>query len=241
MIHRIIREFLQFREGKGFSVEKQHADLYVHLKSVKGIGPLSFNQLWHSLYLSGVLPHEYTEYSTISSTAGPAKLIQVFHGKKVNSTSKLLKVLSDVRAELRKLGFGKVTDFFLENMLCELWRITTARKLCTKTMIAEELSDFILGDSFQSYVKDSSVTSYPDIYFRNPFNNDYQHLFCVSSKVMFMWPSFMENVVERSVQFLQCAVEYNEESCCVVQWKGDCLKRIVSSPANLFIKERQMN
>jgi hypothetical protein len=87
-IHRIIREFLQFREGKELTVEKQHADLYVRLKSVKGIGPLSFNQLWHSLCLSGVLPHEYIVYSTISPSAGPAKLIQVFHGTTVNSTPK---------------------------------------------------------------------------------------------------------------------------------------------------------
>jgi hypothetical protein len=142
-----------------------------------------------------------------------------------------------VRSELTKLGFGKVTDFFLENMLCELWRITTARKLRTKTMTADELSDIILGDTFQSYVKDSSVTRFPDIYFCNPFTNDCQHLFRVSSKVMYMRPLFMENVTERSVQ-LQCDVQYDEESCCVIQWKGDCLKRTVASPADLFIKQR---
>ena len=240
VIHSTIKKFLHYRlgtEGSKMSVEKQHEELFRRVKTMKGVGPLSFNQLWHSLCISGLLPHHYIESSALSPTSGPAKLIRVFHPD-VTTASNLLQILSGVRNEMSKLGFGKVTDFFLENMLCELWRITSSRKLRTASMTAQCLENILLNPSFQTYVKGSSVTRYPDLYFCSPFTGEYQHLFRVVEKTMYMRPSFLDNTVEGSVQ-LQCTVFYDKDEVCMIEFKGDSLRRSGMTPAEMFIKERK--
>jgi hypothetical protein len=239
-IHRIIRDFLDTRKDIKVStlpVAGQHAMLYERMKKVKGVGPLSFNQLWHSLCLCGILPHNYIEYSVISPNAGPSKLIQVFHAE-ATTMSTLGRVMSDIKGELNKLGLEKVTGFFLENMLCELWRIITTKRLQTETTTSERLKECLLSDTFQSYVKDSFVTRFPDVHFTSPYTEDCQHLFRVMDKKLFMRPSFLENSSDASV-LLQCNVSYDNNQLCDIQWSGGCMKRTRLSADDFFMKIRE--
>jgi hypothetical protein len=99
----------------------------------------------------------------------------------------------------------------------------------------------LLHPTFQTYVKESSVTQYPDLYFCSPFTEEYQHLFCVVvEKTMYMHPSFLENMVEGSVQ-LQCKVLYDENDVCMIEFQGDSLQRSGMTPAEMFINRRKDN
>jgi hypothetical protein len=125
-------------------------------------------------------------------------------------------------------------------MLCELWRITSSRKLKSAKMNAQCLESILLHPPFQTYVKDSSVTWYPDLYFCSPFTEEYQHLFHVVDKTMYMHPSFLENMVQGSIQ-LQCKVLYDENDVCMIEFKGDYLQRSGMTPVEMFINRRKEN
>ena len=56
-IHSVVKEFMSWRVEGGAkkSVTTQHEHLYSKLKMIKGVGPLSFNQFWHALCLTGII------------------------------------------------------------------------------------------------------------------------------------------------------------------------------------------
>lgn len=234
-IHGIVKKFLSYRSGAGAGLtsNRQHSYLYSQLKSVKGIGPLSYNQFWHSLCLCGVLPHSYIESSAIGLNSGPAKLVQVFYPN-LKSEAKLSKKLSEIRIAISNLGMTRVTDFFLENMLCELWRIAGERNLFTKNMSEEDMIEIFMSSRFQSYIMESKVTRRPDIYYSSPFTKDYQHLFRVSENIVYMRPSFLKNDIGHSIQ-LQCSVTFDEDEVCKINWKGEFLRGHSVSPSDMFI------
>jgi hypothetical protein len=81
-VHNIIKEFMTWQrvgDGKRKRATAQHDYLYKRLKKIKGIGPMSFNQLWHSMCLCGILPPGHIQVTTIGASSGPAKLIQTFY------------------------------------------------------------------------------------------------------------------------------------------------------------------
>jgi hypothetical protein len=117
-IHDILTNFLHENDAK--KVKKAHvtvlySTLFKHLRSIKGIGPLNFNQLWHSLCLCGLLPHEFIKSSAVGIGTGPAMLIQSFYPK-LKSAQVLRKQLQSVRSAVNKIGMNEVSEFFLENM-----------------------------------------------------------------------------------------------------------------------------
>ena len=203
--------------------EKQHQHLLGKLKKIKGVGPMSYNQFWHSLCLCGVLPHGYTDCSAVASASGPAKLIQIFHPS-VKSPTKLMEKLKGVCDDISNHGISKVSNFFIENMFCEIFRITgsNGRKLFTKGMSRDEKKDIIASDTLQTYICKSGTTRHPDIYFKSPFTNEWQHLFRVGDGMIYMRPSFLENDVVQSVQ-LNFTVLYDDNGTCKVDFKGDYL------------------
>jgi len=240
-IHAIVKEFIQFRKQHKMTEEKQHQHLLGKLKKIKGVGPMSYNQFWHSLCLCGVLPHGYTDCSAVASASGPAKLIQIFHPS-VKSPTKLMEKLKGVCDDISNHGISKVSNFFIENMFCEIFRITgsNGRKLFTKGMSRDEKKDIIASDTLQTYICKSGTTRHPDIYFKSPFTNEWQHLFRVGDGMIYMRPSFLENDVVQSVQ-LNFTVLYDDNGTCKVDFKGDYLWRSGLAPGELFINTRQEN
>lgn len=103
-VHGIIKEFMKWRtvgDGKTKRVAAQQEYLYKKLKKIKGIGPMSFNQLWRSMCLCGILPPSHIQ-TTIGASSGPAKLIQTFYPY-LKSADALQKKLCAVRLNLKNL------------------------------------------------------------------------------------------------------------------------------------------
>lgn len=239
-IHVALKDFLNqsdFVAMPTSNVQKQHAYLYGKLKNYKGIGPLSFNQFWHSLCLCGILPHHFIETSAIAPGSGPAQLIQIFQPKLKRNVD-MNKKLTEVRKEFANLGFNRITEFFIENMMCELVRIASFRKLFTKNMSAEDKKDILMTSKFQSYIMESTSTRFPDLYFSSPFTNEMQHLFRMVEKTLYMRPSFLNNGVGGSSQ-LQCEITYDVDGKCKVSLTGEYLRRSDVSCADLFISREQ--
>jgi hypothetical protein len=212
----------------------QHAYLYNSLKKFKGIGPLSFNQFWHSLCLSGVVPPGYLQCSSVAPSSGPAKVISTFYPY-IKKSDVLSAKLDEVTKQISSLGVEKISQNFLENMLCECHRIVVANRLFHKTMTPEERCELLLNDKFQEHIRNAKTTRNPDIYYRNPYTNEWQHLFRVIGKELLMRPSNLANRVTGSVN-LRCVMEYDNESGKLnVTWSGTALKSVCNDIRDLFI------
>lgn len=212
----------------------QHGHLMNKLKKVKGVGPLSYNQLWHSMCLCGILPPDYIQASALAPAAGPAKLIKMFYPF-LTKPPLLAKKMLDVKAEIQKLGIKTINEFFLENMMCELWRLMNATKLLNKASSIEEKRECFFSEDFKLAMQMAKPTWYPDIYYSNPFTGDYQHLFRVLNKELVMRPSFSRNDVSGSVN-IRCDVDYDKASETVtVKWSQDTFKMYQRKPHELFI------
>jgi len=234
-VHNKIKLFLEWRDtsGKSKKESKQHTYLFNKLKEIKGIGPLSFNQLWHSLCLCGILPVGYIQSCIVAPASGPAKLLMTFFPS-IKKQDLQMKKVADVKNALSKLGFKKVTEFFIENMMCECWRIVAMKGFFMKNMTLGDKCEVLLSSNVQQSIKDSKPTRYPDLYFRNPYTGDYQHLFRVVDKELLMRPSFMPNVATGSVN-LHCDIQCNRTTGDIkVVWKGDLLKKMDRDTAELF-------
>jgi hypothetical protein len=235
-IHKTIKEFVTWKngEGKGKSKSSQHSYLYNKLKKVKGIGPLSFNQLWHSMCLCGILPPTHIQCTAVAPGSGPAKLIKTFYPY-ISKPELFSKKISDVRAELSKVGLKKISEFFIENLFCEVWRIANVNKLLVKKQGAKEDNcAMFLSDDFQDYIRNAKPTRNPDIYYMNPFTNDYQHLFRVDTELI-MRPSFAGNSNASSIN-LKTIIHHDINSGdTVVTLQGDYLTTIGMEPSQLFV------
>jgi hypothetical protein len=235
-IHRIVKEFMRWRtcgDGRTKRVNTQQEFLYKKVKKFKGIGPISFNQLWHSLCLCGILPLSYIQQSMIGPSSGPAKLIQTFYPY-LKTAGGLQKKLGAVRQNLSNLGLTKVTDFFVENMMCELWRIINKLRILKKGMTTAEKVDTLLSKDIQCHIENSAKTSQPDIYYRNPFTDEQQHLFRVLDKDLIMRPSFMDNKLTGSVN-MQCSILCDaEQGTIVVKWNGEVINGLEQHPSTFF-------
>jgi hypothetical protein len=224
------------------NVFKMHNELYNMLRNqkLKGIGPMTFNQLWHSLCLCGLLPVSFINFSMISVTAGPAKLIQTFYPNR-KTQKELNNTMHSLKSQFFDLGFKKVTDFFLENMLCEIWRLAGKRhcgdgkmKLCSLS----EKKEYFFSKKFYDSMRIAMPTRHPDIYFQDPVKGHYQHLFRVVDNELLMRPS---NVMQngKSSASVVCEIAYDTatetQECKVhVSWKGDLVRLHHTSPRSWF-------
>jgi hypothetical protein len=235
-IHTTVNDFLTWRrdEGSKKSVQSQHVYLMDKLKKFKGIGPLSFNQFWHSLCLCGILPPSYIESSIVAQGSGPAKLIQTFYPS-VKSSDHLLKKLIEVKNAISSLGLKRISEFFIENEMCEIWRLANRHKLLSKTMTLQEKCQAFMSSEFSRSMRESDATRNPDLYFCNPYTGTYQHLFRVHNKELVMRLSYVDNCPTSSIQ-LQCEIQYNEATGNLsLNWGGDYLKSISTNPSAFFV------
>lgn len=237
MVHCYVKDFLMQHSTSSKTdkrINSQHAELYKTLSSIKGIGPLSFNQFWHSLCLCGLLPMDCVQATAVAAGSGPAKLIQTYYPG-CKSPEALLSKLHEVKSAINSLGINRISDFFLENMMCELWRLGSKSKLATKSMKPEERKIGFLSDEFHRALVDSAPTKNPDIYYLNPFTDEYQHLFRVVDKQLTMRPSFLPNN-NGSSSVVRCVISHcTETGETTVEWSGDFFRRGERSARECFV------
>lgn len=236
-VHQTIKKFVQLNNcGMLLSsdTDDHHRRLFEKLKNTKGIGPLSYNQLWHCLCLSGMLPFSYMQSSAICPNSGPGKLIQTYYPK-CKSEKALLAKLNEVRGNIRNLGMERITNFLLENGMCELYRLGVRTKLATQSMDVEQRKQGYASHDFHNFMIHSSPTKNPDIYVCNPFTDEWEHLFRVGEKCLEMRPSFLDNS-DTSSSLLRCDITYDRSNeNIVVTIKGPYLKKENIEPSSLFI------
>lgn len=199
---------------------------------------MTFNQFWHSLCLSGILPVHYMNYSMVSATAGPAKLIQTFYPSKKNEDN-LNKALHSLTTSFSKFGFNGMTEFFIENMLCEIWRAGCRTNRSLKRGMTDSVrAKYLLSDEFFNCFQALGPTKNPDLYYRDPFTHNYQHLFRMNGKVLQMRPSTAKQD-GRNSKFVKCFIECGptKDSKISVKWSGDLLRLGKQEPAAWFIPQ----
>lgn len=236
LIHCYVKDHLlneRGSSGKESDINLQHSRLFKILSQVKGVGPLSFNQLWHSLSLCGVLPTNYIHSTAVAVGSGPAALIQTFDNK-CKSTDSLSSKMRVVKAKLHKLGISSATDFFLENMMCELTRLGNKSKIASKKMTEKDRKAAFLSNAFSNALKESRPTKNPDLYYMNPFTGEYQHVFRVLKKDLLMRLSFLDNDNSSSV-IVHCSITYDDTTGkLLVSWSGDYVRRSKDAPSTWF-------
>lgn len=242
---RIMGALLTFLSEQSKNMSKSramdmHKAMYKKLRElkIKGIGPMTFNQLWHALCLSGVLPTNYLHFSMVSTSAGPANIIQCFYPME-KTESILEKRLHSLKTSLLRLGFKQITEFFLENMLCEIWRLACKhnRQLIKGKTDNDAKEKYLLSDEFYQSFITSGPTQHPDIYYHDPVRpTHYQHLFRVKDTELMMRPS-ASAINGRYSSFVVCNISYEKDDGAVIKiaWKGDLIRLEKQSPNSWFI------
>jgi hypothetical protein len=240
MIHCYVKDFLAHTKEHDETKPKKkqqtglQMELYNAISHVKGIGPLSFNQFWHALCLSGVLPLKYIQCSAIAPKAGPAQIIQTFDSTCTKPDSCLRK-MHEVKGKLSSLGLNKISDFFLENMFCELHRLGNKSQVVKKTMTEKQKVEAFLSDKFHDALVNAVPTKHPDIYYASPFNDSYQHMFRVNNDELVMRLSFLNNSNTSSCT-LTCTVSHRGDNGAIeVTWSGEYSRRNNVPPSTWFL------
>jgi hypothetical protein len=241
LIHSSVKDFILQRSRpvvKQMDSDEQHRHLYNTLNRIKGIGPLSYNQLWHSFCLSGVLPIAYIQSTAVTPSAGTAQLIQTYYPK-CKTDRALISKLHDVKGIIYGMGMTRISSFILENAMCEIWRLGSRTKLATESMSDEKRKSGFCSAEFHNAMVLSLPTKCPDIYYTNPFTKEWQHLFRLGDKGLQMRPSFLDNSDSCSAT-LSCEISYStdEREAMDVSWSGTYLKRGQASPSVWFIQHK---
>lgn len=239
IIHCYIKDFLINHKEKvskeAVDVYSLHSELLGILSNIKGIGPLSFNQLWHSLCLCGVLPLNYINTTPVAMESGPSKLIQIFYPE-CKTSDDLIKKLQEVKGNMTKLGITTASAFFLENEMCEIMRFANKSKIAPKTMPVSQRKVALNSREFINALSLCKPTKNPDLYYKNPTTGHYQHLFrVVDKKILSMRLSFLDNDITTSV-ICRCNIDYDTNSGNVqVSWEGNYVKRGRQDPSTWFV------
>jgi hypothetical protein len=104
-------------------------------------------------------------------------------------------------------------------------------------MKLSEKREVLVGNLFQRLISASKPTQHPDLYFKNPFTDKWQHLFRVSDNKLYMQPSFFHNSVGQSVQ-LSCDVTYGHDEVCSINITGDYVHRNRMLPKDFFVQKK---
>lgn len=140
-----------------------------------------------------------------------------------------------IKAKIINLGITSVTDFFLENMMCELTRLGNESKVASKKMTVRDRKAGYQSSEFFQALRQLRSTKNPDLYFRNPLNDQYQHLFRVVKKDLQVRLSFLDNDISSSV-LMHCTISHkNCNDDLVVSWSGDYIRRSNIDPSSWFI------
>ena len=211
-----------------------HKNLFKCMNTIKGIGPLSYNQLWQCLCLSGVLPITYIYSISVAPSSGPAKLIQTYYNE-CKTDRALISKLHEVKGNIHAMGMNRINSFILENKMCEIWRLGAKTKLATESMTVDQRKAGFGSDELHNALVSSLPTKNPDIYYKNPFTGEWQHLFRLGDKGLQMRPSFLDNSDSGS-STLTCEISYNNNGEQMeISWSGSYLKKKKTTGDTLFI------
>jgi hypothetical protein len=123
--------------------------------------------------------------------------------------------------------------------MCEIYRLGMRTKIVTQKMNEEERKQGYASERFHDALVSSPPTRNPDLYFFNPFTNQWQHLFRVydkGDKGLQMRPSFLDNP-DTSSSNLNVEITYGTvDECLSVNIEGAYLRKEKINPSSLFIK-----
>jgi hypothetical protein len=176
-----VEKFIADKDLSTIETSKCHFQLFDSLRKLKipGIGPLVFNQFFHSLCLSGILPSRFMTHAAISQGSGPAKLIQMFYPKD-KSTSLLEKRMKVILKTINGLGLSSVNEFFIENLMCEVYRLYNKLEKSQRTF------QFLCSEKFMDILRSTTMTKNPDIYYFDQCTESYQNLFRIVDGSMYV-------------------------------------------------------
>jgi hypothetical protein len=108
--------------------------------------------------LCGILPHGSIQAAAVAPASGPRKLIKTFYPY-LTSAAQLTKKMRDVTANINRLGLKTISEFFVENTFCELWRLASSTKLLsTRNKNNEDKGDIFFSKTFEVYFKTAKPT-----------------------------------------------------------------------------------
>jgi hypothetical protein len=124
-------------------------------------------------------------HNRIAVGSGPAKLIQT-HYPECKCANSMAHIMHKVKSTIIKMGINTLTDFYLENTTCKLTRLGNKSKLATTKMSPKDKNIGFISDNFFNALRNAKPTKNPDLYFKNPFTGDYQHISCIIEKELLM-------------------------------------------------------
>jgi len=166
------------------SSEALHQMFHKELSKFNSIGPMRCNQLFSSLCLTGLFPIQaMTECISLSTLTNPGKILKAYKRSDEASIEITLETLMKC---LKLHGFNRLTKFFLENMLCELYRHLDKemRRKLKESMKTEAIYNTLLRDcladpEYLDRVCNATNSAKPDVYFKDTSKDEWQHLFAI--------------------------------------------------------------
>ena len=202
-----------------------HDMFTTELSKFKHVGPMRLNQLFSALCLTGLFPlRAMTDCISISTTTNPGKLLSAY---RKSSDKDLETTLENLLENLKSRGFTKLTHFFLENMLCEMYRhldAGTKRLLKDPKNKPANISHNILQKAmeipkFLQTIINATRSQRSDVYFKDTQINEWQHLFSIIDRKNIMQlemrPSTAINTVKKTCN-VKVHVTYDENNELVV-------------------------
>jgi hypothetical protein len=226
-IRAAIKKILKYRQATPTLSNRNLHDMFTtELGKFKGVGPMRLNQLFSALCLTGLFPlRAMTDCIGISTSTNPGKLLSAF---KKSSDRDLETTLEILLGSLKSRGFTRLTHFFLENMLCEMYRHLDAG---TKSLLKDpknkpaNISSTILqkGMEMPEYLErlvNATRSPRSDVYFKDTQKDEWQHLFSIIDRKNIMQlemrPSTAINTVKKTCN-VKVHVTYDENNELVVE------------------------
>ena len=181
-----------YREGVPVLSNKAlHRMFHTELSKFNSIGQMRCNQLFSSLCLTGLFPIQAMyECISLSLSTNPGKILKAYK----RSGDATIEVALETLLKCLKLhGFNRLTNFFLENMLCEMYRHLdkdTKRKL-KETKKPEEFYCTVLRNGlempgFLDRICNAKKSLKGDVYFKDIIKDEWQHLFSIVERKNFL-------------------------------------------------------
>lgn len=222
-----IKGIMNYRQANPTLSNKNLHDMFAtDLSKFAGVGPMRLNQLFSSLCLTGVFPlRAMADCISISSSTNPGKLLNTYKKSTERDLDATLEILLRT---LKSHGFSNLTHFFLENMLCEMFRhldLKTKKDLKDSKNKNADVCCTILQNGMESpeyleKVINATKSSKSDVYFKDTQKDEWQHLFSVIERKTIMQlemrPSTAINIVKKTCN-VKVHVTYDENSALIVE------------------------
>ena len=185
LIRVAIKKIVKYREATpDLSNQDLHEMFFTEMSKFNGIGPMRCNQLFSSLCLTGLFPIQaMADCICLSVSTNPGKILNAY----VRPHEASIEIALETLLKCLKLhGFNRLTHFFLENMLCEMYRHLdedTKQKL-RDTKLSDDFFGAVLrkGLEMPEYLErvvNATKSAKSDVYFKDTCKDEWQHLFSI--------------------------------------------------------------